>query len=215
MIEAILTKSEKTAAVKVSRHEIRTRETHELLLRAAETIFIRDGYEGAELGEIAALADRTKGAIYGHFKSKEDIFLALIQSQRARYQDRMLQLLATSHNVEENTAALRQFFLECAEDEGWALLLLEFKLFTIRHPEAKKRLQKFYSQSMKPETKYAEFLGAAGKGRRAVSRTLAVHSITPMLSALLLEAKVEPGLMGTDEIKRLIGKVFDALLETA
>src|SRR6266702_1981816 len=54
---------------KVSKHELRTRETRELLLHAAETIFVRDGYEGAELGEVAALAGRTKGAIYAHFKS--------------------------------------------------------------------------------------------------------------------------------------------------
>jgi AcrR family transcriptional regulator len=51
------------------------------LFQAADTIFVRDGYEGAELGEIAALAGRTKGAIYAQFKSKEDIFLALVEEK--------------------------------------------------------------------------------------------------------------------------------------
>ena len=51
-----------------NKHELKTRETRTLFLQAAETIFVRDGYEGAELGEIAALAGRTKGAIYAQFK---------------------------------------------------------------------------------------------------------------------------------------------------
>ena len=55
---------------KVNKHELKTRETRELLLQAAKTVFVRDGYEGAELGEIAALAGRTKGAIYAQFESK-------------------------------------------------------------------------------------------------------------------------------------------------
>jgi AcrR family transcriptional regulator len=74
---------------KVNKHELRTRETRELLLHAAEKIFVRDGYEGAELGEIAALAGRTKGAIYAHFKSKEDIFLALVEHHTLRYRAQM------------------------------------------------------------------------------------------------------------------------------
>jgi AcrR family transcriptional regulator len=58
----------------LNKNERRTKETRDLLLRSAETIFVRDGYEGAELGEIASLAGRTKGAIYAHFENKEDLF---------------------------------------------------------------------------------------------------------------------------------------------
>lgn len=32
---------------KPNKQDLRTKETRELLLRAAETIFVRDGYEGA------------------------------------------------------------------------------------------------------------------------------------------------------------------------
>jgi AcrR family transcriptional regulator len=86
------------------------------------------GTEGAELGEIAALAGRTKGAIYAHFKSKEEIFLALVEHHTHRYRAQMQELLAKSTGVEGNVAALRQFMLNLAEDEAWALLFLEFKL---------------------------------------------------------------------------------------
>src|SRR5260370_18111942 len=119
-----------------NKHELRTRETRALLLQAAETIFVRDGYEGAELGEIAALAGRTKGAIYAQFKSKEDIFLALIEDDILRYRAQMSEMLAQSTSIEENLAAYRRFCLDLAENQSWALCLLEFKLFSIRHPES-------------------------------------------------------------------------------
>src|ERR1700730_11825055 len=126
------------AEKKINKHELRTKETRELLLRSAETIFVRDGYEGAELGEIAALAGRTKGAIYAQFTSKEDIFLALIEDRSNCYRARMEKILAKSPSVEENIAALRSFYRERVEDKAWSLLLLEFKLFAMRHPESKK-----------------------------------------------------------------------------
>ena len=42
--------------------QARTKETRKLLLGAAEKIFVRDGYEKAQVAQIAASAGRTKGA---------------------------------------------------------------------------------------------------------------------------------------------------------
>ena len=210
-----LAKIETMPDQKVNKHELRTRETRDLLLQAAEKIFARDGYEGAELGEIAALAGRTKGAIYAHFKSKEDIFLALVEHHTLRYRAQMAELLAKSTSIEGNMAAFRKFTLNLLEDEAWALLSLEFELFTIRHPESKKRLQTFYAGILpsNEEKRYTELLGPADKGKKAISRTIAVHTVRPMLSVLLLEAKLNPELLGPDAIRKVASRVFDALLE--
>ena len=49
------------------------------LLAAAEKTFARDGFEAARLEDIASLAGYTRGAFYANFKSKEDIFFALLE----------------------------------------------------------------------------------------------------------------------------------------
>jgi AcrR family transcriptional regulator len=213
---ASLAKIETMTPPKVSKHELRTRETRELLLHAAETIFVRDGYEGAELGEIAALAGRTKGAIYAHFKSKEEIFLALIAHNAQRHRTKMEELLAKSAGVEGNMAALRQFALDLIKDEAWALLLLEFKLFTIRHPESRKRLQSLSAELVaeNEEARYLEFLGPAGRGKKAISRRVAVHTLQPVVGALLLQARIDPELFGADVIRKVTMRIFDVLLES-
>jgi hypothetical protein len=48
---------------------------------------------------------------------------------------------------EQNREALRQWYLRLTEDESWNILMLEYKLFAIRHPWAKKRLQQPHQKS--------------------------------------------------------------------
>ena len=50
--------------------------TRDLLLSDAEQVFARVGYEKAQVEEIAEAAAFSKGALYVHFKSKEELFLA-------------------------------------------------------------------------------------------------------------------------------------------
>src|ERR1700683_4739597 len=62
-----------------SRQQARTDATRRKLLLAAERIFARDGFEAARLEDIAGLAGYTRGAFYANFRSKEDIFFALLE----------------------------------------------------------------------------------------------------------------------------------------
>lgn len=198
-----------------NKHELRTRETRSLLLAAAETIFVRDGYEGSELGEIAALAGRTKGSIYAQFKSKEDIFLALIEDRALRYRAKVEGQLAKSTTTDGNVAALRSFFLHRAEEQAWSLLLLEFKLFAMRHPELKKRLKSLHAGFLAPnaERRFASVLGAAGTGKDAISRSVAIQALQPIISALVLEAQLETALAGKGVVAKVTKRIFDALLD--
>jgi AcrR family transcriptional regulator len=199
---------------KINKHELKTKETRELLLQSAEKIFVRDGYEGAELGEIAALAGRTKGAIYAQFKSKEDIFLALIEERTAGHRSQMLEILAKSTSVEENLATLRAFFQQMTKDRAWALLLLEFKLFAIRHPESKEKLQRYFDELVPADREkvYAELLGPAEKGPEALSRSVAIQMIQPMLSALAVETKLRPAFLDDRTVTKVMNRIFDALM---
>ena len=53
--------------------------TRQELLRAANRLFLRNGYVATSLANIAEEAALTKGAVYSNFESKEDLFLALLQ----------------------------------------------------------------------------------------------------------------------------------------
>ncbi len=56
----------------------RGEQTRERLLAAAARVYARSGFNGATLDEVAAEAGFTKGAVYGHFGSKENLLVALV-----------------------------------------------------------------------------------------------------------------------------------------
>src|SRR5438093_8998256 len=57
------------------------REARHELLTAALRVFARRGYGQAGVDEIAAEAGYSKGALYWHFSSKEEVLLALLEER--------------------------------------------------------------------------------------------------------------------------------------
>ena len=61
----------------------RRAQTRTRLLDAAARVYARRGFAGATLDEVASEAGFTKGAVYGHFGSKENLLLALVEEYLA------------------------------------------------------------------------------------------------------------------------------------
>ena len=51
---------------------------HRAILEAASTVFLRNGYLGTSMDEIAALAQVSKQTVYKHFADKESLFTAVV-----------------------------------------------------------------------------------------------------------------------------------------
>jgi AcrR family transcriptional regulator len=61
----------------------RLAQTRVRLLEAAAEVYARRGFAGATLDEVAAEAGFTKGAVYAHFGSKENLLVALVEEHFA------------------------------------------------------------------------------------------------------------------------------------
>jgi TetR/AcrR family transcriptional regulator len=83
-----------------SRHE-RAARTRSAILRAAENLFAQAGLAGARTEAIAAAAGVNKALLYYYFKSKEDIYLAVLDSHRAAFVDRALKILSQKRPARE------------------------------------------------------------------------------------------------------------------
>ncbi len=55
--------------------------TRAALIEAATAVIGEKGYDRASLEDIAARAGMTRGAVYGNFKNKEELFLAIIATR--------------------------------------------------------------------------------------------------------------------------------------
>ena len=61
--------------------------TKEKILDAALTLFAKNGYDGTSMEQIAGIVGIKAPSLYKHYKGKEDILNALIDSAEARYEE--------------------------------------------------------------------------------------------------------------------------------
>jgi AcrR family transcriptional regulator len=195
----------------LNKHQLRTEDTHARLLQAAEEVFVRDGYEGAQLAEIAASAGRTKGAVYAHFKNKEDLFLALFEQRTKEHVSRLLGKIKKCTDQKQRLAAFREFYVQLAHNKTWPVLDLEFKLFAIRHPQSKERLRKAFEMSKpaKDDVHYNLLFGPLTPEQKA-DIDLFILALGPIISGLMLESSIETEGLTEEGISRILGQVFDA-----
>jgi AcrR family transcriptional regulator len=104
------------ADVSASRQAERSERTRSELLRAAEAIFARDGFEASRIEDIAAEAGRSSLAV----------------RRRAR---EIRQRVERVHGQQERHDAVIGYLMEQVCDTQSLLLQIEFKLFALRHPD--------------------------------------------------------------------------------
>lgn len=63
----------------------RARRTRAHILRMAAELFAERGYAAVTLQDVAERASMTKGAVYFHYKNKEDLAVAVVQEHYARW----------------------------------------------------------------------------------------------------------------------------------
>jgi AcrR family transcriptional regulator len=195
-----------------SRQEQRTAATRAKLLSAAEHIFARDGFEASRLEDIAARAGFTRGAFYANFDSKEDLLFALMERivfERVRAVEAILE---KHGSPAERLRALRDYYSRIARDREWALLQLEFKLFAVRHPEARLRLVNRYRKLRAPGRELLESLAKTLGGELPISSNGCTVALGAVSNALMVEHLMDPKGLTSDEIQFVLGMVFDALV---
>ena len=123
--------------------ERRLERTRSLLLDAAEEVFAEKGFTPASLDDIARAAGYTKGAIYKHFVTKEDLFLAVSDRYWRRYFDNFAEVLSAATEVgAPELDAIAQRWRQLSIDRGaeHAALGHEFTLYLLRNPDARERV---------------------------------------------------------------------------
>ena len=196
----------------LTKQQLRTQETQARLLDAAEEVFVRDGYEAAQLDEIAARAERSKGAVYTHFKSKEDLFLVLFEHRTKSFVNQLMTSLSKCTTRKQSLKAFREFYMGLASDRTWPILTLEFKLFALRHPESKERLRNAFEMA-KPARDGASEVRMFGRLTREqkAENDLSITALGPVVSGLIVESYFEPEILSDKGLRRILGRIFDAL----
>jgi AcrR family transcriptional regulator len=123
--------------------ERRLEHTRSLLIDAAEEVFGEKGFLAATLDDIARAAGYTKGAIYKHFSTKEDLFLAVSDRYWRRYFENFAEVMASARQVgARELDEISDRWAQLSRDRGaqQAALGHEFTLYLLRNPDARERV---------------------------------------------------------------------------
>lgn len=82
------------------------------ILKGARTIFLRDGFDGASMNDIAREASVSKGTLYVYFPSKDALFAAYVRDDRRRQAEQMVPFASSASLSDALTAIGREFMRE-------------------------------------------------------------------------------------------------------
>lgn len=78
---------------KLNNKNLQSQETSNRILNQAMKIFLEKGYHGTSIDDITQAAGLTKGALYWHYKSKEDLLKKIVEEFEKRFLDGLIQTL--------------------------------------------------------------------------------------------------------------------------
>ncbi len=115
------------------------------ILDAAMEVFTRLGFHKARMDDIAAEAGLSKGSLYWHFSSKEEIISAVLMRMFQGYFGDLKKVLDAPGSAAEN---LRAYFSQSADQinklHRWQPLMAEFYAVATRHRSTRLFLQRYY-----------------------------------------------------------------------
>ena len=116
-------------------------ETRSCLLEAAAKVFARRGMQQASIDEVAEHAGYTKGAFYANFKSKEELFLAMLDDRFAAHLEEIDRVLASGAEPEDQAREGATNFIDfITGDPEWERLFFEFSAYASRNENFRQEL---------------------------------------------------------------------------
>jgi AcrR family transcriptional regulator len=174
----------------------------ELILNAAEELFVEKGYADTSINDIAEAADFSRTSIYQYFSSKEEIYVNILMRYTDLLAERVTQAVsASTHTIDKIRLFLEEFRAMIKQKPNF------FKLYFIERHQVEPRLSPELRKELnikrrKLEDVFRDFY------REGVNRG-EVRDLRPKDASNLFFAQV----MGMMLLREYYGDEFDVTLD--
>jgi AcrR family transcriptional regulator len=120
------------------------------ILDAALTCFAREGFHAATMQDIVAESGLSPGAIYGYFKGKTEVVMAIASERHAMERQRMQQAL-TAADLDTSLVRLVEGFvlsLRDPQEKRWRRLAVQLWAESLSNPRLKREALAGVSQAV-------------------------------------------------------------------
>jgi AcrR family transcriptional regulator len=158
----------------------RGRRSRQALLDAARVVFARDGFTPARITDIADAAGAAHGSFYTYFKSKDEIFLALIEELESD-----LRVPAGDHSAGDDDAyaailrANADYLRAYRENRG---IMVVWEQAASLHPEVAELRREASDRAVARIVRAIERMQADGDVPTAIDARYAATALTGMVS---------------------------------
>lgn len=187
----------------------RATQTKESILEAAEHLFAVQGYEATSVSMICDAVGVSKGAFYHHFKTKQSVFLELMQRWLKGLDEQLVLIGESTDDVKTSLLSMGEIIGQVLNVGGPQLpIFLEFLSRAIRDPAV-------WDATVEPFQRYRDFF--AVQIQRGIDegslRDLSSHNTARVLIALAVGMLVQ-GLLDTggEDWKDITQEALELLL---
>src|SRR5438105_2776319 len=119
--------------------------TRACLMQSAASVFVRRGLQQASIDEVAEDAGFTKGAFYANFKSKEELFLAMLDERFAKRIEDIEAVIADEGTAAQKARRAGDAFAQSVRaGPEWERLFFEFSAYAARDEDFREELVTHY-----------------------------------------------------------------------
>ena len=164
----------------VSKGDMAT-DLRERILEAATRLFAQQGYARTSMREVSEAVGCTKPALYYHFDSKKDLFVATVQTHLDHFTVLLEGTLAAPGSLRERLEALFTIFLDSIQERPEVMRLL----MTVEHrPDEGQPVIDLMSMHMKHEALIGQII-SDGVEQGVIRGDLALTDVTTSLAGLV------------------------------
>lgn len=122
-------------------------QTRKRLIEAARTLFVRHGFCGTSLRDIAEEAGYSQGAFYSNFTCKDDILLELLKQHVSLEDDEIEAIMDNPALTDDEVLTAMEEWLQRFDTViDWSILAIELQLHAIRNPPFAKRYARVWRE---------------------------------------------------------------------
>ncbi|MCI0620150.1 MAG: TetR/AcrR family transcriptional regulator [Acidobacteria bacterium] len=180
------------------------------LLETARKVFTEQGYHKTTLDQVADAAGFSKGAVYSNFKSKDDLFLALLDELM---EERLHELAADLAVAQRGSDFIGDLARRASRHRmklapKWTLLLMEFWTHAAREPEIRREFATRHTRLM--ENVAQRVTDAAAQRGIALRRPMidVIRALSAIGHGMALEQLIDPGSVEEEFLAELLALIY-------
>jgi AcrR family transcriptional regulator len=191
-------------------------DARERLLAAAAKAFAKHGYRGASVDDVATAAGFSKGAVYWHFGSKEELLHALIDERVRDRTQAMLARMVEGPTEEDMGMEVGTRYMEMlSEDPDLVLLATEYWSLAVRDPKLRKRYAKRQAARRDALAKALQTRQERmGTPEVVIPTEEAATAFLALASGLAMERLIDPDAVPDHLYGEILGLVYQGAVAT-